>query len=103
MSVLAQRDGWTLETGPPSPPDFPCAAFILRELAVTQEQCAAILYRCGRTGSWFRVPVPGGWVMTLELDRAEAHAIGLLGRDPLTVLAPPLHARSLTLREMMSA
>jgi hypothetical protein len=41
--------------------------------------------------------------MTLELDRAEAHAIGLLGRDPLTVLAPPLHARSLTLREMMSA
>jgi hypothetical protein len=101
LTLRASPDGWTLEVTASSP-DLPWAAFILRGLAVTREQAVQVLYlNRGRAGPWSRFPAPGGWIMTLELDREEAHAIWRLGHDPLTVLAPPLYARSLTLREMM--
>jgi hypothetical protein len=111
MTVLAssQRDGWELwelwelTRSGPGGPGAQRTRYSLRGLVVTPEQAHAILYRKGRGLSWARYPLPGGWIMTLELSQEEAMAIWRLGLGPLAVLAPPLYARPLTREELMSA
>lgn len=100
-TVAWSPDGWMLADV--TAPGDQVVHYELSGLRVPRETAEAIIRR-GRPLSWHRTPVAAGIVvLTMGVTWQEAHAIWHHGADPAAVLLPPLHARTLTLEELMSA